>query len=178
MRSYRYTFLDMHGRVGADITLYSYSDKAAYEIAGEIFPKSGFASLEMRRGRELIYRLGRTDGPTQELRIAGAGAVAGEQAGCAPQSGAFWVRWTALHQKQSRATADRGGCNPILSPREQACLSFIEAFTALEGRAPSYSEIARSLRMKERSGAAQLVTRLRRRKVLPVSPEPQRLRNT
>jgi hypothetical protein len=178
MRSYRYTFLDMDGRVGADLTLYSYSDKAAYEIAGEMFPKSGFASLEMRRGRELIYRIGRTDGPTRELGIAGAGPVAGEQAACAPQLGAFWAWRSALHEKQSRAAADRGGCNPILSPREQACLSFIEAFTALEGRTPSYSEIARCLRMKERSGAAQLVTRLRRRKVLPFSPEHQRLRNT
>ena len=178
MRSYRYTFLDMERRVGADLTLYSYSDEAACEIAGEMFPQSGFSSLEMRRGRELIYCIGRTDRPNSESGIAVAGAVAEEQVPCSPQSDASWAWRAAVLEKQSRASADSGGCNPTLSPREQACLSFIEAFTALEGRAPSYSEIARCLRMKERSGAAQLVTRLRRRKVLPFSPEHQRLRNT
>ena len=178
MRSYRYTFLDTDGRVGADLTLYSYSDKSAYEIAGEIFPRSGFAALEMRRGGELIYRIGRNDGPTRESEIAVAGAVAGEQIACAAQASAFWAWRAGIHEKQRHVTGDRGVRNPPLSPREQACLSFIEAFTALEGRAPSYSEIARCLQMKERSGAAQLVTRLRRRKVLPFSPERQRLRHT
>ena len=177
MRSYRYTFLDIDGRVGADITLYSYSDKSAYEIAGEIFPRSGFAALEMRKGRDLIYRMGRNEGPTRKSEIAVAGAVAGEPIACAAQASAFWAWRAAFHEKQKHV-GDRGVRNPALSPREQACLSFIEAFTALEGRAPSYSEIARCLQMKERSGAAQLVTRLRRRKVLPFSPEQQRLRNT
>ena len=147
MRGYRYTFLDMDGRVGADLTLYSCSDKAAYEIAREMLPQSSFASLEMRRGTELIHHIARTDPPVRESGIAGAGA------------------------------AGRSGRNQTLSPRQQACLAFIEAFTALEGRAPSYSEIARCLRMKDRSGAARLVTRLRRRKVLPFSPEDRRLRN-
>jgi LexA DNA binding domain len=140
MRRYRYTFLDMDGRVGADLTLRWPSDKAAYEIAQKMLPQSDFSSLEMRRGAELIYHIARTDRPARESGIAGAGA------------------------------ADRDGRNQTLSPRQQACLAFIEGFTALEGRAPSYSEIAHCLRMKDRSGAAQLVTRLRRRKVLPFSP--------
>ena len=46
MRSYRYTFLDIDGRVGADLTLYSYSDKAAYEIAGKSSPKADSPRLK------------------------------------------------------------------------------------------------------------------------------------
>jgi hypothetical protein len=61
MRGYRYTFLDRDGQVRADIRLKSPSDEAAFEIAEEMLPVSGFTTLELRRGVELIYCMGRTD---------------------------------------------------------------------------------------------------------------------
>lgn len=53
-----------------------------------------------------------------------------------------------------------------LSTRESACLCAIAAFMALEGRAPSYLEIARALGLGQKSQAAKIVNRLRARKLL------------
>ena len=61
MAIYRYTFLDSNARVEADFTLCWPSDEIAAELAIEMFASSGFASLEMRKGAELICRLGQTD---------------------------------------------------------------------------------------------------------------------
>jgi hypothetical protein len=61
MAIYRYTFLDMTGQAEADFTLRCPSEEIAADLAREMLPSSGFASLEMRKGAELIYRLGQTD---------------------------------------------------------------------------------------------------------------------
>jgi hypothetical protein len=58
---YRYTFLDMTGQAEADFTLRCPSEEIAADLAREMLPSSGFASLEIRKGAELIYRLGKTD---------------------------------------------------------------------------------------------------------------------
>ena len=61
VRGYHYTFLDMDGRTGAVLTLDSPSDDVACELANEMLSKSAFSALELRIGRTLIYRIGRTD---------------------------------------------------------------------------------------------------------------------
>jgi hypothetical protein len=61
MAVYRYTFLDRNGRVEADFALCWPSDEIATELAIEMLASSGFTSLEMREGSELIYRVGQTD---------------------------------------------------------------------------------------------------------------------
>ena len=63
MRGYQYSFLDISGQTGADLTLHLSSDAAACELAKDLLSKSVFASLEMRKvpGKELICRIGRTD---------------------------------------------------------------------------------------------------------------------
>jgi hypothetical protein len=58
MAIYRYIFLDMNGRVEANFTLCWPSDEIAAELAGEMLLSSGFASLEIRKSIELIYRVG------------------------------------------------------------------------------------------------------------------------
>ena len=61
MAIYRYGFLSMTGRVEADFTLCWPSDDIASELAREMLASSGFASLEMHKSTELIYRIGQTD---------------------------------------------------------------------------------------------------------------------
>jgi hypothetical protein len=50
----------MNGRVEANFTLCWPSDEIAAELAREMLLSSGFASLELRKGIELIYRIGQT----------------------------------------------------------------------------------------------------------------------
>lgn len=62
MRGYRYTFLDLKGLTGADLTLHSSSDDEARKLASELLYKCEFVALEMRRGAELIYSISKMDG--------------------------------------------------------------------------------------------------------------------
>ena len=62
MRGYRYTFLDLKGLTGADLTLNSSSDDEARKLASELLYKCEFVALEMRRGAELIYSISKMDG--------------------------------------------------------------------------------------------------------------------
>lgn len=59
MGSYRYSFLDLDGRLRADLTLYSPSEDAARELASELLFASEFEYLELSKGTHSIYRIGK-----------------------------------------------------------------------------------------------------------------------
>lgn len=54
MSGYRCTFFDIDGRTCADFTSHNSSDEEACGVANELFSRSEFTSLKIRKGPRLL----------------------------------------------------------------------------------------------------------------------------